>query len=299
MSPEAITGIDTRSTSSAVSVWSAVPVYICLAERGCSVSAATPSASSFGPRSRAVREPFSKSSAHLHRDRHVDRVDHRPGQATGEVVLLQRAGSGSGLGDLAHGAAEVDVDDVGARSDHHLGRLGHPLGLGAKDLDGQRMFVPGDPQVPQSALVAVGQSARGNHLRAHQPGPESTSLAAERLHRDTGHRRQHDPGGNLDIPDVPVLGQRVHGRILASVLECDVCGHMETGIIRRSSVSAQRKSAANRALWGTPFVFASEPGWAPTKDVSVEKDVILTPEGYERLKTQIDRTRNDQASRGG
>ena len=35
-------------------------------------------------------------------------------------------------------------------------------------------------------------------------------------------------------------------------------------------------------------MFASEPGWAPTKDVSVEKDVILTPEGYERLKTQIE-----------
>ena len=54
MSPEAITGIPTRSTSSAVSVWSAVPVYICWAERGWSVSDATPGASSFGPSSSAA-----------------------------------------------------------------------------------------------------------------------------------------------------------------------------------------------------------------------------------------------------
>ena len=149
MSPEAITGIDTRSTSSAVSVWSAVPVYICLAERGCSVSAATPSASSLGPRSRAVREPFSSPR----------RIFTVTGTSTASTTARasrqarsccsQRAGSGAGLGHLANRAAEVDVDDVGARRDHHLGRLGHPLGLGAKDLDGQRMFVPGDPQVPK------------------------------------------------------------------------------------------------------------------------------------------------------
>ena len=58
MSPEAMTGTATRSTSSAVSVWSANPVYICWAERGCSVSAATPRSSSLGPRSSAAREPF-------------------------------------------------------------------------------------------------------------------------------------------------------------------------------------------------------------------------------------------------
>ena len=58
MSPEAITGTDTRRTSSAVSVWSAVPVYICCALRGCSVNEATPSASSFGPSSSAASEPL-------------------------------------------------------------------------------------------------------------------------------------------------------------------------------------------------------------------------------------------------
>ena len=59
MSPEAITGTSTSETSSAVSEWSAVPVYICLAERGCSVSDAAPDSTSRGPTARHVREPFS------------------------------------------------------------------------------------------------------------------------------------------------------------------------------------------------------------------------------------------------
>ena len=58
MSPDAITGMPDRPTSSAVNVWSAVPVYICWAERGWMVSDATPRASSFGARSSAEREPF-------------------------------------------------------------------------------------------------------------------------------------------------------------------------------------------------------------------------------------------------
>jgi hypothetical protein len=57
-SPEAITGTSTSVTSSAVSAWSAVPVYICWAERGWSVSAAAPASTSRGPAARASREPL-------------------------------------------------------------------------------------------------------------------------------------------------------------------------------------------------------------------------------------------------
>ena len=59
MSPEAITGTSTSETSSAVSEWSAVPVYICFADRGCRVSDAAPASTSWGPTVRQVREPFS------------------------------------------------------------------------------------------------------------------------------------------------------------------------------------------------------------------------------------------------
>ncbi len=60
MSPDAITGTSTSSTSSAVSEWSASPVYICFAERGWSVSDAAPASTSCGPISRQVREPFAR-----------------------------------------------------------------------------------------------------------------------------------------------------------------------------------------------------------------------------------------------
>ncbi len=56
-SPEAITGTPTSRTSSVVSEWSAVPVYICFAERGWSVSAAAPASTSCGPTASAARDP--------------------------------------------------------------------------------------------------------------------------------------------------------------------------------------------------------------------------------------------------
>ena len=56
-SPDAITGTSTSETSSAVSAWSAVPVYICCAERGWRVRVAAPASTSIGPTSRHVREP--------------------------------------------------------------------------------------------------------------------------------------------------------------------------------------------------------------------------------------------------
>jgi hypothetical protein len=59
MSPDAITGTSTSSTSSAVREWSASPVYICRAERGCSVSVAAPASTRRGPISRHARDPFS------------------------------------------------------------------------------------------------------------------------------------------------------------------------------------------------------------------------------------------------
>ncbi len=57
MSPEAITGTSTSETSSAVRACSALPVYICSAERGWRVSVSAPTSTSFGPTSRHVREP--------------------------------------------------------------------------------------------------------------------------------------------------------------------------------------------------------------------------------------------------
>ena len=59
-SPEATTGTSTSSTSSAVRRWSASPVYICRADRGCRVRLPAPASTSCGPSERHVREPFSR-----------------------------------------------------------------------------------------------------------------------------------------------------------------------------------------------------------------------------------------------
>ena len=199
MSPEAITGIATRSTSSAVSVWSAVPVYICWAERGCSVSAATPSASSFGPRSSAVREP-------LRRPRRIFTVTGTStasttaaSQRAGQVVILERARAGAGLRDLAHRAAEVDVDDVGARGDDHPRRLGHRARVGAEDLHRERVLVGGRCAGTRACArcrtkgrtTTPSRSTRGR-LRTAAPGggtPAPRRPPSARARSATGSRR--------------------------------------------------------------------------------------------------------------
>ena len=44
-----------------------------------------------------------------------------------------------------------------------------------------------------------------HHLRADQPGAVTPSLAAKSLHRDTCHRGEHEPAGDLDPTDPPGL----------------------------------------------------------------------------------------------
>src|ERR1700753_3801385 len=87
MSPEAITGIDTSCTSSAVSVWSAVPVYICWAERGWGVSPAT--GLGLGPELGAGAGAVLHAAAHLDGDGHVHGIHHRARQRAREVVILE------------------------------------------------------------------------------------------------------------------------------------------------------------------------------------------------------------------
>ena len=68
--------------------------------------------------------------------------------ATAPTIRQARSGSsssvapGAGLRHLADRAAEVDVDDVGAGVLDHARRLGHHVGLGAEDLDGERASRP-------------------------------------------------------------------------------------------------------------------------------------------------------------
>ena len=144
MSPDAITGTSTSSTSSAVSEWSASPVYICFAERGWSVSDAAPASTSCGPISRQVREPFARPRRILTESGTRDRVRDRLDDRARARRLLEQVRACAGLRHLADGAAEVDVDDVRAGVLDHAGGLGHHAGLGAEDLNRERMLVGRD-----------------------------------------------------------------------------------------------------------------------------------------------------------
>ncbi len=159
-------------------------------------------------RARAVAKP----AAHLHADRDVDGVRNRLDDCCRACGLVEQGRTGAGLRHFAHGAAEVDVDEVGARRLDHPRRVGHRARLGAEDLDRQRMLVGGDAQVAERLLVPVLDPGAADHLRADETGTETAPLAAKRLHADPRHRRQHEARRDLDVPNVPALTKvDVHG----------------------------------------------------------------------------------------
>ena len=215
-SPDAITGTSTSSTSSAVSEWSASPVYICCAERGWSVSAAAPASTSRGPSSRQAREPFSTPRRIFTVTGTSTAAGDRLDDPAGERRILHQVRAGAGLRHLPHRAAEVHVDDVRAGGLDHPRRVGHRAGIGAEDLDRERMLVGRDAQVAEGALVAVLDPGRGDHLRADEPGAEPPSLPPERLDADARHRREHDPRRHLDPADRPRFPQVHRHRAMVS-----------------------------------------------------------------------------------
>ena len=204
-SPEAITGTSTSETSSAVSEWSAVPVYICFAERGCRVSDAAPDSTSRGPTTRHVRDPFSTPRRIFTETGSGVGAGDRLDEPAGVVGVVEERGARAGLRHLLHRAAEVHVDDVRAGGLDHAGGLGHRHRVGAEDLDRERMLVRADPQIAERLLVPVLDPGHGDHLGADEARPVAAALAAKCLHRNACHRRQHDAAGDVDPADPPGL----------------------------------------------------------------------------------------------
>src|SRR5207247_3628975 len=212
--------------------------------------------------SRAVREP----AAHLHgnreRDRACDGVDDRACAPR----LLETVGARARLRHLAHRAAEVDVDDVRPGVLDHAGSLGHHCWLGAEDLDRERMLVGGDAQVAERALVLVREARAADHLRADEPRTEAPPLPAEGLHADSGHGRENEAGGDLHAADSPGFAQiYLHrGRIVAADPELTLAEGLGTMLASRRRIA--------------PRIFSEE--------ARKVKEVILTPEGYKKLKEE-------------
>ena len=167
------------------------------------MSAAAPASTSLGATESAAREPSS-------RPRRIFTVT---GTATasatadddpaGAIRVLEQRRTGAGLRDLPDRAAEVDVDDVGARVLDHARGLGHDGRLGAEDLHCERVLVRADQQVAERALVPYERPGAAHHLGADESCAEAASLASKGLHADACHRCEDEPGRDLDRPDPP------------------------------------------------------------------------------------------------
>jgi hypothetical protein len=144
-----------------------------------------------------------ETAPHLHGDGHVNGICDRGDDPFRPARVVEQRRAGAGLRHLAHGTAEVDVDDVRAGLHDHPCRLGHQCRFRAEDLNGEWMLVGCDPQVAERPLVAMVKTGAADHLRADEPGAEPTALPAERLHADAGHRGEHHARGHLDRPDPP------------------------------------------------------------------------------------------------
>ena len=92
------------------------------------MSDAAPAATSRGPTSRHAREPFSTPRRIFTLTGSGVAVGHGLDEPAGVVGIVEQRGAGARLRHLLDRAAEVDVDDVGARRLDHPGRLGHRAG---------------------------------------------------------------------------------------------------------------------------------------------------------------------------
>ena len=136
-------------------------------------------------------------------------------RAAARATATARSGSSSsaapapGLADLRHGAAHVDVDQVGAGLRDALGRRGHHVGIGAEQLDRHRVLVRMDAQqLGAGALVAVVDGVARHHLRDRQAGAVALGLEPHEPVADAGQRRQHDPVRDRDATERPRVCQR-------------------------------------------------------------------------------------------
>ena len=168
------------------------------------MSDAAPDSTSRGPSSRHARDPSRTPAPQLHRHGDVDGGGDRLDDAGGAIGVFEQVCAGARPRDLLHRAAEVDVDEVGAdRLDHACG-LAHRDGLGAEELDGERVLVGRHAQVAERPLVAVlDPGAELTISRAHEAGAVAASLAAEGLHADARHGREHEPRGHPTGPIRP------------------------------------------------------------------------------------------------
>src|SRR5688572_32342175 len=83
----------------------------------------------------------------------------------------------SGLADLAHGTAHVDVDQVGAGAGRDPRAGAHHVRVVSEELDRDRVLLGmHDEQLLERAAVAMVQREARDHLRDREPGPVAARL---------------------------------------------------------------------------------------------------------------------------
>ena len=149
--------------------------------------------------------------AQLHRHRYAAAGDRTAHDRSRQLVVLEQGRAGAGLAHLAHRAAHVDVDQIGAGLGRDRRAGAHHFGIVPEQLDRDRVLVGVDPQqLPQGALVAIVQAEARDHLREGETGAVAARLESYEPVADSGQRRQQDPVGDLDAPDRERLGELRH-----------------------------------------------------------------------------------------
>ena len=100
--------------------------------------------------------------------------------------LTHQAAAGVMLRDFGHGAAHVDVDDVGAELFDDRRRVGHLFGVAPEDLNGDRPLFFGVLRVFQRPIDA----ARTEPFRADHLGDDEAATAVP-LHQTAECRVGH------------------------------------------------------------------------------------------------------------
>ena len=136
-------------------------------------------------------------------ERDVARGAGGAGDDVAEQLQLPRQRRSAALArDLGHGAAEVQVDVVGAvLVDEHAHRVLDGRRVDAVELDRARRLGLVVRDEAHRRGVALDEGAGRDHLAHVQPGAVFAAEPAEGGVRDARHRREHDRRIELDGPD--------------------------------------------------------------------------------------------------
>ena len=138
-----------------------------------------------------MRLAWFPAHAHLERDGDGHGADGGGEQAGGAGFVAHEGGAGHlADGDLLHGAAEVDVDQVRAAVDRDTGSLGHGVRVAAGKLHGVRAAAGIDLRHALGIAIFAHDRPACDHLGHDQPGTEFPGQAAERQVGDARHRRE-------------------------------------------------------------------------------------------------------------